>query len=88
MTFTTAHRQHMCSVEKNIWEARVISTNHGVAQYTGGLAQFVLGDPAVQQDSLPQAGVVQVNDIVPLLQTHKHARTHTSLTLENMRAGF
>lgn len=42
-------------------------TNHGVAQYIGGLAQFVLGDPAVQQDGLKQAGVVQVNVIVPFL---------------------
>lgn len=57
-------------------------TNHGVAQYTGGLAQFVLGDAAVQQDGLPQAGVVQVNEIVPLLRTHKtRARTHTSLNV-------
>lgn len=61
----------MCSVE-NICEARVTCTNHGVTQDNGGLVQFVLGDPAVQQDGLQQAGVVQVNVIVPFLQSHKH----------------
>lgn len=61
----------MCGVE-NIWEARVSCTNHGVTQDNGGLAQLVLGDPAVQQDGLQQAGVVQVDVIVPFLQSHKH----------------
>lgn len=41
----------MCTVE-NICDARVTRTNHGVTEYIGGLAQFVLGDPAVQQDGL------------------------------------
>lgn len=61
----------MCRVE-NIWEARVTRTNHGVTQDNGGLAEFVLGDAAVQQDGLQQAGVVQVDVIVPFLQSHKH----------------
>lgn len=61
----------MCSVE-NIWGGRVTCTNHGFTQDNGGLAQFVLGDPAVQQDGLQQAGVVQVDVIVPFLQSHKH----------------
>lgn len=65
----------MCSME-NICDARVTCTNHGVTQYIGGLAQFVLGDPAVQQDGLQQAGVVQVNVIVPFLQSQKHVHTH------------
>lgn len=61
----------MCRVE-NIWGGRVTCTNHGVTQDNGGLAQFVLGDPAVQQDGLQQAGVVQIDVIVPFLQSHKH----------------
>lgn len=56
---------------KNICEARVTCTHHGVTQDNGGLAEFVLGDPAVQQDGLQQAAVVQVNVIVPFLQSHK-----------------
>lgn len=48
-------------------------TDHGVTQDGGGLAQLVLGDSAVEQDGLEQAGVVQVNVIVPFLQSQKHA---------------
>lgn len=47
-------------------------TDHGVTQYRGGLAQLVLGHSAVEQDGLEQAGVVQVNVIVPFLQAQKH----------------
>lgn len=59
-----------------ICDACVTCTDHGVTQYVGGLAQFVLGDSAVKQDGLQQAGVVQVNVIVPLLRT-QNTRKHT-----------
>ena len=53
----------------NICDACVICTDHGITQYVGGLAQFVFWDSAVEQDGLQQAGVVQVNVIVPFLQS-------------------
>lgn len=49
---------------------------HGVAQYAGGLAQLVLGDPAVEQDGPQQAGVVQVDVVVSLLHSRKHTQKH------------
>lgn len=58
-----------------MWDARVTCTDHCVTQYVGGVAQFVLRDSTVEQNGLQQAGVVQVNVIVPLLRlenTHKH----------------
>lgn len=36
--------------------------------------ELVLGDPAVQQDGLQQAGVVQVNAVVPLLSSPMSGR--------------
>lgn len=65
--FIAAYQQQSCNV-KNICDARVTCTDHGVTQYRGGLAQFVLRDSAVEQDGLQQAGVVQVDVIVPFLR--------------------
>lgn len=70
-----AYQQQTRDVD-NICDARVTCTNHGVTQYVGGLAQFVLRDSAVEQDGLQQAGVVQVNVIVPLLWS-QNTRKHT-----------
>ena len=65
---------------ENICGARVTCTDHGVTQYVGGLTQFVLRDSAVEQDGLQQARVVQVNVIVPFLQS-QNTHKHTALTL-------
>lgn len=73
--FLTACRQQTRYVD-NICDACVTCTDHGVAQYVGSLAQFVLRDSAVEQDGLQQAGVVQVNVIVPFLQS-QNTRKHT-----------
>lgn len=62
---------------ENICDERATFTDHGVTQNVGGLAQFVFGDSAVEQDGLQQAGVVQVNVIVPFLQSQTHTHTHT-----------
>lgn len=59
-----------CVCVCNICETRAACTDHGVTQYVGGLAQLVLRDSAVQQDGPQQAGVVQVDVVVPLLQPH------------------
>lgn len=45
------------------------TTDHGITEYVGGLVEFVLRDAAVKQDGLQQAGVVQVDVIVPFLQS-------------------
>lgn len=68
--------QHQTRNVYNICDARVTCTDHGVTQYVGGLAQFVLGDSAVEEDGLQQAGVVQVNVIVPFLRS-QNTRKHT-----------
>lgn len=60
----------------NSCDARGTCTDHGVTQYVGGLAQFVLRDPTVEQDGLQQAGVVQVNVVVSLLHSRQHTQTH------------
>lgn len=55
-------------------------THHGITQDVGHLAQFVFGDSAVEQDGLQQAGVVQVDVIVPFLwsqATHTHTQPLT-----------
>lgn len=57
-------------------------TNHGVAQYAGGLAQLVLRDATVEQDGLQQAGVVQVDVVVSLLWSRKN-RNIVLLTVFN-----
>ena len=59
-------QQQICNVD-NICDAHVTCTDHGIAQYVGGLAQFVLRDSTVEEYGLQQAGVVQVNVIVPFL---------------------
>ena len=74
--FITLYQQRTHDVE-NICDARATFTDHGVTQNVGGLAQFVLGDSAVKQDGLQQAGVVQVNVIVSFLQSQTHTHTHT-----------
>lgn len=70
----------MCSNQTrnvdNICDARVTCTDHGITQYVGGLAQFVLRDSAVEKNGLQQAGVVQVNVIVPFLRSQKHTQAH------------
>lgn len=49
-------------------------SHHGVAQDVGGLRELVLRDSAVEQDGPQQAGVVQVDGVVPVL---KRQQTHT-----------
>lgn len=68
----------------NICDARVTFTDHGFTQYGGRLAQFVLRDSAVEQDGLQQAGVVQVDVVVPLLRvpnTHTHTPSDLSAAI-------
>lgn len=60
----------------NICDAHVACTDHGITQYAGGLAQFVLRDAAVEQDGFQQARVVQVNVIVPFLRSQNTTQTH------------
>ena len=83
-----AFRQQSRTVN-NICDARVTFTDHGFTQYGGGLAQFVLRDSAVEQDGLQQAGVVQVDVVVPLLRvpnTHTHLQTSQPQLQSKLRA--
>lgn len=79
--FMTAYQQQTRDVD-NICDARVTCTDHGVTQYAGGLAQLVLRDSAVEQDGLQQAGVVQVNVIVPFLKS-QNTRIPSQLQLQS-----
>ena len=77
--FITLYQRRTRNVE-NICDERATFTDHGVTQNVGGLAQFVFGDSAVEQDGLQQAGVVQVNVIVPFLQSQTHTHTFNPLS--------